>query len=85
MSLLSILSSGYSNTVSIIPILLVVYVLHFYYNYFTRPNPLPGPIPIPIVGTYHVVGTTPYNWYIKNTEKVGTIWEFYVGNKRQIV
>ncbi|CAG8806805.1 5095_t:CDS:1, partial [Racocetra persica] len=43
------------------------------------------PIPIPIIGTYHRIGTTPYTWYIKNTEKAGTIWEFYIGNKRQIV
>ncbi|CAG8549259.1 670_t:CDS:2 [Dentiscutata erythropus] len=85
MSLLFILSSYFENWASIIPVLLIIYVANFYYNYFTRPNPLPGPIPIPILGTVHIIGINPYLWYINNIEKAGTIWEFYIGHQRQLV
>ncbi|CAG8523267.1 5196_t:CDS:2, partial [Dentiscutata heterogama] len=79
------LSSYFANWTSIILTLLIIYVAHFYYEYFTRPNPLPGPIPIPILGTIHIIGKNPHAWYQKNAKKAGTIWEFYIGHQRNIV
>ncbi|PKC06649.1 hypothetical protein RhiirA5_360034 [Rhizophagus irregularis] len=31
-----------SNTPSLLIISLIIYITHFYYRYFTRPNPLPA-------------------------------------------
>ncbi|CAG8771490.1 8683_t:CDS:2, partial [Dentiscutata erythropus] len=83
--LLPTLSPYFTNWTSIILALLVIYVAHFYYKYFTRQNPLPGPIPIPILGTIHIHGKNPHSWYKKNAEKAGTIWEFYIGFQRYII
>ncbi|CAG8822139.1 20136_t:CDS:2, partial [Gigaspora margarita] len=85
MLLLSVLSSCLENWPSLIPALFIIYISNFYYNYFTRPNPLPGPIPIPLLGTLHIIGMNPLTWYNKNKEKAGTIWEFYIGSQRNIV
>src|SRR5437870_8098100 len=36
--------------VLILPVFLTsFYLIHFYFRYFTRPNPLPGPFPIPFL------------------------------------
>ncbi|GES85388.1 cytochrome P450 [Rhizophagus clarus] len=34
---------------------IIIYVVNFYFNYFTRINPLPGPFPIPIIGTIYAL------------------------------
>ncbi|GES76004.1 cytochrome P450 [Rhizophagus clarus] len=41
---------GINEFLSLIGTLLIISVIHYYYKYFTRINPLPGPFPFPFVG-----------------------------------
>ncbi|GES74997.1 cytochrome P450 [Rhizophagus clarus] len=66
----------------------MIYVVNFYYKYFTRVNPLPGPLPFPLVGNFPQI----YWWFNGDGqmfcdycyEKYGDIYEVY-GNLRSIV
>src|ERR1044071_7157503 len=52
MALISFLltSIGLYDLISFLSISLIGYTIYFYYNYYTRENPLPGPLPLPLVG-----------------------------------
>jgi len=78
-----------SDFMGIITSIILLYVAKFYYQYFTRENPLPGPIPLPLIGNtlgmfYHVKGDM-LTWYKVLHKRYGDIYELYVGNSRQIV
>ncbi|RIB30943.1 cytochrome P450 [Gigaspora rosea] len=66
-------------------IFLFLYITHFYFRYFTRPNPLPGPFPLPFIGTAFQIGLDPRKWAEKNLNDSIDIWEFYAGPFRVIV
>ncbi|CAG8572099.1 15942_t:CDS:2 [Cetraspora pellucida] len=59
----------------------IIYVLNFYYKYFTRPNPLPGPLPLPIIGNYHNLGSDVRQFYIQCQSKYGGISEAMLGHR----
>ncbi|GBC07308.1 hypothetical protein RclHR1_07390002 [Rhizophagus clarus] len=66
----------------------MIYVMNFYYKYFTRVNPLPGPFPFPLVGNFPQI----YWWFNGDGqmfhnycyEKYGDIYEIY-DHSRSIV
>ncbi|CAI2188012.1 4072_t:CDS:1 [Funneliformis geosporum] len=61
------------------------YVLRYYYNYFTRKNPLPGPIPFPIVGNLLQLGIDISKMMARYLDsKYGNISEAYFGSHRSI-
>src|SRR6266480_1421914 len=64
---------------------LIIYIAHYYFKYFTRPNPLPGPFPLPIIGNLYLFKLDDYSRYAKHChEKYGDLFEIYLGGKRQI-
>ncbi|CAG8555519.1 13193_t:CDS:2 [Cetraspora pellucida] len=70
---------------NILLLILLFYIVRFYHNYFTRPNPLPGPLSLPFGlenlfydGDLKRFATTLYNKY-------GDICEFRLGGYRRIV
>jgi len=77
-------SFGFSDFIYFSLLLTLFYIIKFYYNYFTRPNPLSGPIPIPIVGSLwqKICGFS--EWHSKNFRKYGNIFEWYFGSYRTI-
>ncbi|CAG8506725.1 24801_t:CDS:2, partial [Racocetra persica] len=61
------------------------YLIRFYYNHFTRPNPLPGPLPLPFElenyfydGNFKLIAAT-------LQQKYGDICEFRLGGYRRIL
>ncbi|PKK77491.1 cytochrome P450 [Rhizophagus irregularis] len=68
--------------------ILTIYVVQYYYKYFTRVNPLPGPFPFPFVGNlpqYYLwsKGDTK-KFYDYNYKKYGDIYEIQF-NERSII
>ncbi|CAB4398969.1 unnamed protein product [Rhizophagus irregularis] len=66
-----------------------IYVVYYYYKYFTRINPLPGPFPLPLIGTFHYLIW--FRWIKKDTtmffkfcyDKYGDIYE--INNTMRII
>jgi len=79
---------GINDYLLLSPILLTIYVIRYYYKYFTRVNPLPGPLPFPFVGNLPQY----YLWskgnsklfYENNHKKYGDIYEVNL-NERTII
>ncbi|CAB5191623.1 cytochrome P450 [Rhizophagus irregularis DAOM 181602=DAOM 197198] len=75
-----------SNILSLSLIISITYVTHFYYHYFTRPNPLPGPFPLPIIGNAHQqIGYAFNDWLISLNKKYGDMYEIHLAGQRLIV
>src|SRR3954451_8136845 len=75
--------------IGIITTIILIYVTHFYYKYFTRVNPLPGAIPLPLVGdlfgiVYYANGDLAF-WHKILRERYGDVFETHIGNTRKIV
>ncbi|GBC04202.1 hypothetical protein RclHR1_05570003 [Rhizophagus clarus] len=74
----------------LIPIILILslYVLKFYYDYFTRSISYPGPLPLPILGNLHQ-----YFYYRNDLQvwlhhlslKYGDVFELYFGSSRYLM
>jgi hypothetical protein len=74
---------GISDFVLLLSTILMAYVAYYYYNYFTRVNPLPGPFPLPIVGNLPEIFLR-FNgnilmFYKHCREKYGDIHEIHAG------
>ncbi|CAG8503217.1 12325_t:CDS:2 [Ambispora leptoticha] len=67
--------------------IVVLYVIHFYYKYFTRINPFPGPIPIPLIGSFAIFMEDIDDWFHKLNKKYGHngVYELNIAGNRQIV
>ncbi|PKY25422.1 cytochrome P450 [Rhizophagus irregularis] len=50
---------------SLLSTILMTYVVHYYYKYFTRVNPLPGPFPFPFIGNLPQI----YWWFKGDFQK----------------
>ncbi|CAG8530772.1 12443_t:CDS:2 [Ambispora gerdemannii] len=64
--------------------LIITYVAKFYFQYFTRENPLPGPMPFPVIGNVIQMRGHPGKFAVAMQEKYGEIWEAYIGTERTI-
>ncbi|GET03256.1 cytochrome P450 [Rhizophagus clarus] len=79
-------SFGISDIPSLLIILSIIYVSRFYYNYFTRPNPLPGPFPLPIIGSaYQQTGYGFNEWLMLLHKKYGDMFEIILAGQRLII
>src|SRR6185436_16539212 len=67
--------------------LVCIYVIHFYYKHFTRPNPLPGPIPFPLIGSLAIFIEDIDDWFWRVNKNYGHngIFELNIAGNRQIV
>ncbi|CAG8455699.1 11685_t:CDS:2 [Acaulospora morrowiae] len=72
----------FNDILSIILVLVIIYVSHFYYKYFTRENPIPGPIPLPLVGNIFLVFRDFGDWPTQLQKKYGDVYETYIGPQR---
>ncbi|GBB92772.1 hypothetical protein RclHR1_20520001 [Rhizophagus clarus] len=81
-----IFSFEISDVFSLLLIFVILYTTRFYYNYFTRPNPLLGPFPLPILGNAHQKRGLNFNdWLMSMHEKYGDMFEINFSGKRTIV
>src|ERR1043166_7389864 len=83
----SIISSlGVSDIFFLLIAFVVSYVARYYFNYFTRSNPLPGPFPLPFFGNVlQAIGFTLNDWLLLMHEKYGDMYEIDLGQGRAIV
>src|SRR5579862_1088145 len=82
MSIASIISM--IDWIVIIKILIPLYIVRFYYNYYTRKSPLPGPFPLPLIGNFHQIGFDLAKYAIDHKE-FGDMFEIWIGNIRIII
>jgi cytochrome P450 len=64
---------------------IIIYILNFYFKYFTRINPLPGPFPIPIIGTLYALKGGIGNGILLLQKKYGEIFEIWHLSNRRII
>ncbi|CAG8738863.1 3762_t:CDS:2, partial [Cetraspora pellucida] len=69
----------------IIFLTLLSYLIRFYYNHFTRPNPLPGPLPLPFDLENFFYGNNLKLIAANLQQKYGDICEFKLGGYRRIL
>src|SRR5688572_18758739 len=71
-----------SDIFSLLMIFIIIYTTQYYYNYFTRPNPLPGPFPIPVLGNaYQFIRLKQNDWFMSLHKKYGDMFEVYLGER----
>src|SRR3954468_6229882 len=88
MALLGLIFSsiGTYDLILILSTLLIVYTSYFYFEYFTRENPLPGPLPLPFIGNIVDRGFDEFVDYTERMrKKYGDMFEIYFGTKRFIM
>ncbi|PKK62894.1 cytochrome P450 [Rhizophagus irregularis] len=83
MSFTSIVSTV--DLIAIIKVLIILYVLKYYYKYFTRQSPLPGPFPLPLIGNLHQIRLNPAQYAKEHHKKYGDMYEIWVGNNRFVI
>lgn len=65
---------------------IILYIIQFYYKYFTRVNPLPGPIPLPIIGNLKLsVFRNADKFFGELNRKYGDICEIMLSGRRVII
>ncbi|RIA92945.1 cytochrome P450 [Glomus cerebriforme] len=74
-----------SNIFSIISLTIVSYITNYYIQYFTRPSKIPGPLPLPLFGNLFSIGADLVAAVDIFHRKYGDIYEFYMGNIRNVV
>uniref|UniRef100_A0A1D1YTQ1 Cytochrome P450 3A18 n=1 Tax=Anthurium amnicola TaxID=1678845 RepID=A0A1D1YTQ1_9ARAE len=84
MSLKTFDNLGILDYLSLIGILISTFVVHYYFKYFTRPNPLNGPFPFPFIGNYPQLilsgGDLKKYLHLCHT-KYGDIYEVYLAGR----
>ncbi|CAB4413962.1 unnamed protein product [Rhizophagus irregularis] len=73
------------NLITTINVLILLYVLRYYYKYFTRKSRIPGPFPLPLIGNLHQIGLNPAQYAKDNHKKYGDMFEVWVGSKRSVI
>src|SRR5437763_2707230 len=76
-----------SNTFTALLFIICFYIFHFYYQHFTRINPLPGPIPIPLIGSFAIFKGDIDAWFheLNQIYGHGGLYELNIAGNRQIV
>nr|CAG8532966.1 9936_t:CDS:10 [Entrophospora candida] len=87
MSLLNIISDTIKpfDILALLLTAISLYIARFYYQHFTRINPLPGPIPIPFIGGFFIFKKDFETWFFALHKKYGDIFEVTFAGMRQIV
>lgn len=65
-------------------LVILVYTIHFYVQFFTSPLP-PGPIPLPVIGNLHQLRGMMHEQMMKIGEKYGNVYTLYIGMTPHIV
>ncbi|CAG8550513.1 14243_t:CDS:1, partial [Ambispora leptoticha] len=79
-------SLSLGDWITILFVTIILYISLFYYEYYTRDNPLPGPFPLPIVGSLYQKSSSNLAKWIYDLAKIhGEIFEIWIGPQRQIV
>uniref|UniRef100_U9SM19 Cytochrome P450 n=3 Tax=Rhizophagus irregularis TaxID=588596 RepID=U9SM19_RHIID len=73
------------DLITIIKALIFLYVLKYYYKYFTRKSPLPGPFPLPLICNLHQIRLNPAQYAKEHRKKYGDMYEIWVGSNRFVV
>ncbi|PKY57034.1 p450-domain-containing protein [Rhizophagus irregularis] len=73
------------NLITTINVLILLYILRYYYKYFTRKSRIPSPFPLPIIGNLHQIGLNPAQYAKDNHKKYGDMFEVWVGSKRTVI
>ncbi|CAB5199217.1 unnamed protein product [Rhizophagus irregularis] len=86
-SIISLFSSfGISDIFYLSITFIILYVSRYYYNYFTRINPLPGPLPFPMFGNIHQKFGYEFNdWLMSLHKKYGDMFEINLAGQRTII
>jgi hypothetical protein len=79
-------SFGIFDVFSLLLVFIILHVTRYYYNYFTRPNPLPGQFPLPVIGNIHQRFGYEFNdWLISLHKKYGDMFEINLAGIRSII
>src|SRR6266540_3177412 len=70
---------------TILLLLILTYVAHYYIRYFKRENALPGPFPLPIIGNLYQMGSDITVFIDKVQKKYGDVCEAYLGNDKIVI
>ncbi|CAG8642504.1 13444_t:CDS:1, partial [Funneliformis caledonium] len=70
--------------VNVFTALVVVYIVKYYYSWYTRENPIPGPFPLPLIGNLHQLGLDMGKGAVKLQKEFGDMFEIYLGPTRAI-
>ncbi|CAJ0823980.1 20094_t:CDS:2 [Entrophospora sp. SA101] len=71
--------------IKILLVVFILYIIRFYYKYFTRINPLNGPTPLPLIGNLHLFGLELSKDLKKLSRRYGSTFEIYLMTRRFIV
>ncbi|CAI2175334.1 5433_t:CDS:2 [Funneliformis geosporum] len=64
--------------------LIVVYIVKYYFSWYTRENPIPGPFPLPLIGNLHQLGLDMGKGALKLQKEYGDMFEIFLGPTRTI-
>ncbi|CAG8468067.1 16627_t:CDS:2, partial [Acaulospora morrowiae] len=71
-----------SEAIFLVLAILSLYIVRFYYAYFTRPSPLPGPFPFPLFGNMLTYPGDMLTWSNHHSKIYGDFYEVYMGTQR---
>ncbi|CAI2163970.1 287_t:CDS:1 [Funneliformis geosporum] len=64
--------------------LVIVYIVKYYFSWYTRENPIPGTFPLPLIGNLHQLGLDMGKGALKLQKEYGDMFEIFLGPTRAI-